>query len=135
MQLSGNPDQISMNAMLPGDLLYWISAVHVGAGVDRIASDLLFDDEDPEAVAQIVAESIRRISDYPGTFADSLAPHAASFGLRRGDGLALLRWLLGLVGDPETPRWLDEARGHVARAAEHLEAAVKRARARQPRAG
>ena len=85
----------------------------------RIASDLLLDDEDPEAVAQIVAESIRRISDYPGTFADSLAPHAASFGLRRGDGLALLRWLLGLVGDPETPRWLDEAREHVARAVEH----------------
>jgi len=49
-----------------------------------------------------------------GTFAYSLAPHAASFGLRRGDGLALLRWLLGLVGDPETPRWVVEAREHVA---------------------
>jgi hypothetical protein len=81
----------------------------------RIASDLLWDDEDPEAVAQIVAESIRRISDYPGTFADSLAPHAGSFGLRRGDGLALLQWLLGLVGDPDTPKWLDEARDHLAR--------------------
>ena len=68
----------------------------------RIASDLLWDHEDPEAVAQIVAESIRRISDYPGSFADSLAAHAASFGLRRGDGLALLHWLLGLVGDPQT---------------------------------
>lgn len=85
----------------------------------RIASDLLRDDEDPEAVAQIVAESIRRISDYPGIFADSLAPHAASFGLRRGDGLALLRWLLGLVRDPVTPRWLDEACEHVAGAVGH----------------
>jgi hypothetical protein len=30
--------------------------------------------------------------------------------------LALLRWLLDLVGDPDTPRWLDEARAHTARA-------------------
>jgi Transcriptional regulator, AbiEi antitoxin len=84
----------------------------------RIASDLLRDDEDPEAVAQIIAESIRRISDYPGIFADSLAPHSARFGFRRGEGLALLRWLLDLVGDPETPRWLGEARDQLARVGE-----------------
>ncbi|MGH9268012.1 MAG: hypothetical protein ACRD0D_07535, partial [Acidimicrobiales bacterium] len=46
----------------------------------------------------------------------ALAPHAARFGLRRGDGIALLRWLLDLVGDPDTPRWMEEARAHVARA-------------------
>ena len=86
----------------------------------RVAADLLADKEDPEAVAQVIADAIRAIYDYPGTFADALAPHAARFGLRRGDGLALLRWLLDLVGDPETSRWMQEAREHVARsAAEH----------------
>ena len=81
----------------------------------RVAADLLADKEDPEAVAQVIADAIRSIHDYPGTFADALAPHAARFGLRRGDGLALLRWLLDLVGDPETSRWMQEARAHVAR--------------------
>ena len=86
----------------------------------RVAADLLADKEDPEAVAQVIADAIRFIYDYPGTFADALAPHAARFGLRRGDGLALLRWLLDLVGDPETSRWMQEARAHVARSsAEH----------------
>jgi hypothetical protein len=86
----------------------------------RIAADLLDDKEDPGAVAQVIADAIRSVYDYPGTFADALRPHAARFGLRRGDGLALLRWLLDLVGDPETSRWMEEARAHVARAsAEH----------------
>jgi hypothetical protein len=34
-------------------------------------------------------------------------------GLRRGDGLGVMRWLLDLVGDPGTPRWLDEAKAHL----------------------
>lgn len=76
----------------------------------RIAADLLRDREDPEAIAQIITEAIRRINDYPGTFADALAPHAASYGFRQDDGLALLRWLLDLAGDPERNRWIDEAR-------------------------
>jgi len=79
----------------------------------RIASDLLLDREDPEAVASVMADAIRSVYDYPATFADSLAPHAARFGLRRGDGLALLRWLLGLVGDPDTVQWIEEARIHI----------------------
>jgi hypothetical protein len=81
----------------------------------RIASDLLYDHEDPEAVAHLLADASRSVHDYPGTFADALAPHAARFGLRKGDGLALLRWLLDLVGDPETSRWMDEARAHADR--------------------
>lgn len=85
----------------------------------RIASDLLFDQEDPEAVAHLVADAIRAVYDYPGTFAGTLAPHAAKFGLRKGDGIALLRWLLDLVGDPETSRWMEEARALVDRAGEH----------------
>lgn len=81
----------------------------------RIASDLLRDREDPEAVARLVVEAVRGVYDYPGTFADALSPLASRFGLRRGDGLALLRWLLDLVGDRDTPRWMEEARAHVAR--------------------
>ncbi len=78
----------------------------------RIASDLLLDGEDPGAVAQLVADAIRAVFDYPGTFADALAPFATRFGLRRWDGLALLRWLLDLVDDPKTEVWMNEARGN-----------------------
>ena len=85
----------------------------------RIAADLLADREDPQAVAHVIADAIRPVYDYPGTFAEVLAPYAAQFGLRRGDGMALLRWLLDLVGDPETPRWMEEARAHVARAGDN----------------
>lgn len=81
----------------------------------RIAADLLDDKEDPEAVAQVIADALRPVHDYPGKFADALAPHAASFGLRRGDGLALLRWLLDTVHDPEASQWIEEARAHVER--------------------
>lgn len=78
----------------------------------RIASDLLYDHEDPEAVAHLIADAIRAVYDHPSTFAESLASHAARFGLRQGDGLGLLRWLLDLVGDPKTSRWMDEAKAH-----------------------
>jgi hypothetical protein len=81
----------------------------------RIASDLLRDHEDPEAVAQLISDAIRPVFDYPGAFADSLAPHAARFGLRRGDGVSLLHWFLDLTGDPDTERWMAEARAHVER--------------------
>ena len=80
----------------------------------RIAFDLLLDNEDPEAVAYIVSQSIRDVYDYPGSFARALAPLAARFGLRRGDGLALLEWLLGLAAHPDTQLWLDEARRSLA---------------------
>lgn len=79
----------------------------------RIASDLLRENEDPEAVAQLTADAIRALYDYPRTFAEALAPHAARFGLMRGDGLALVRWLLDLVGDPDTSRWMTEARNSI----------------------
>ena len=83
----------------------------------RVAADLLADREDSEAVAQIVADAIRGAYDHPGTFADALAPHAAKFGLRRQDGVALMRWLLDLVGDPQTSEWMAEARAHMDRTA------------------
>lgn len=75
----------------------------------RIAADLLLDREEPEAVAHVVTDAIRGTVEYPGTFVDALAPFAARFGFRRDDGLAFLRWLLDLVGDPQARRWLDEA--------------------------
>lgn len=81
----------------------------------RIAADLLRDHEDPEAVARLIADAIRPVYDYPGTFADSLEPFAARFGLRKGDGLGLLRWFLDMTGDPERERWLDEALSHISR--------------------
>jgi hypothetical protein len=99
----------------------------------RIASDLLLDREDPAAVAQLVVDAIRPAFDYPGTFADALAPFAARFGLRRGDGLALLRWFLDLVGDPDTEVWMDEARGRVASGSEKAEG--RRRAAANPRTG
>jgi predicted transcriptional regulator of viral defense system len=81
----------------------------------RIAADLLADREDPEAVGHVIADAIRGVYDYPGTFADALAPHAAKFALRRHDGIALLGWLLELVGDSETPEWIADARAQLER--------------------
>jgi hypothetical protein len=78
-----------------------------------VAADLLADREEPDAVAQVIADALRGAFDHPGTFAQTLAPYAARFRFRRGDGLGLLRWLLGLVGDPETARWLREAEASV----------------------
>ena len=81
----------------------------------RIASDLLYDKEDPTSVAHLIGDALRGINDYPGTVADALAPHAARFGLRRGDGIALLRWMLDRIDDREADLWMSEARGHVNR--------------------
>ena len=75
----------------------------------RIADDLLAEHEDPEAVGHVITDAIRAGLEYPGTFADALARHAARFGLRRGDGVALLRWLLDLTGDTDVPRWISQA--------------------------
>lgn len=77
----------------------------------RIASDLLYDKEDPTAVAHVVGDALRGVYEHPGTVADALGPHAARFGLRRGDGLALLHWLLDLLDDPEADRWMSEVLG------------------------
>jgi predicted transcriptional regulator of viral defense system len=75
----------------------------------RIAADLLADREDPGAVGQVIADALRPVHDYPGSVAEAIAPHAAGLGLRRGDGLGLLRWLLDLSGDPGRETWMREA--------------------------
>ena len=84
----------------------------------RIASDLLWEKEDPQAISQVVADAIRSNHDDPGAFANALSPHAARFALRKGDGIALLEWLLDRVPDPETRGWIDEAKAHAEREAE-----------------
>lgn len=81
----------------------------------RIAADLLADGEEPDAVAPIVTQALRQINDYPGTVADAIAPLASRYGLRKGDGIGLLRWLMELAPDPESRNWLDEARAHMER--------------------
>jgi hypothetical protein len=79
----------------------------------RIVSDLLYDNEDPGAVAHIITDSLRKVYESPEAVADVLAAHAGKFGLRRHDGLALLEWMLDLVGDPESGLWISEARARV----------------------
>jgi hypothetical protein len=68
----------------------------------RIVADLLRDHEDPEAVARIVAEAIHRGGTPAAAFTKGLAPHAVSFGFQRGDGQAVLRWLLELSGNHDS---------------------------------
>ncbi|MFD6098488.1 type IV toxin-antitoxin system AbiEi family antitoxin domain-containing protein [Nocardiopsis flavescens] len=67
----------------------------------RIVSDLLSAREDPGAVGLIAADALRAGHDDPASVARALSAHAGRFGLRRGDGSALLRWLLGLAAVPE----------------------------------
>lgn len=74
-----------------------------------IVDNLLSEREDPTAIGHIVADAIRLGYGDPGALADAVAPHATKFGLRSGDGVTLLAWLLDLVGDPETGRWMEEA--------------------------
>jgi hypothetical protein len=76
----------------------------------RTAVDLLRSREDPEAVAQVVADALRRGYASPGEFAAALAPGAAIHGFHRGDGMGLLQWLLELTGDPDSGRWVSQAR-------------------------
>ncbi|MBV9662131.1 MAG: type IV toxin-antitoxin system AbiEi family antitoxin domain-containing protein [Acidimicrobiales bacterium] len=83
----------------------------------RIAADLLAEREDLEAVGRVVTDAIRGGFDYPATFAETLASVAAQLGLRRGDGLGALRWLLDLSGDRHAQEWLGDAQASIAHAA------------------
>ena len=67
----------------------------------RTAADLLADYEDPEAVGRIAGEILRRALDSPDALAAAISPSAARFGLRSRDGVALLRRLLEMAGDPD----------------------------------
>ena len=76
----------------------------------RIAGDLLNDLEDPESVGQVIADGLREGHEAPEAFASSLRDSAVRYGFRSGDGAAVLRWLLDLVGDPESGGRAREAR-------------------------
>jgi predicted transcriptional regulator of viral defense system len=76
----------------------------------RTAADLLADREDPEAVAQVIIDALRKKREWPPRAAAALSPCAAQLGLRRGDGFAALGRLLDLGDDPAADRWLEEAR-------------------------
>jgi hypothetical protein len=78
----------------------------------RIASDLLHGHEEPAAVAQVIVGATQMAYERSYAFAGALAPHAARFGLPRNDGLALLRWMYDLIGDPQSDNWMDQASAH-----------------------
>jgi hypothetical protein len=48
-------------------------------------------------VARITTEVLDRVLAYPWDLAEALAPSAQRFGLRKGDGLAVLNYLLERV--------------------------------------
>jgi hypothetical protein len=75
----------------------------------RTASDLLADQEEPEAVARVIVDALRGELEQPAQFAAALSPRAARLGLRRGDGLAVLATLLNLTENPHVPGWLQAA--------------------------
>jgi len=64
----------------------------------RTAADLLAGREDPESVGQVVADALRAGRETREAFEVALAPLAARYGKPRGDGAALLGWLLDLAG-------------------------------------
>ncbi len=76
----------------------------------RMIGDLLADHVDPSAVAQITAQVVDRVFDYPAVIAERIAPYAASFGFRRGDGTALLDHLLALADYKGRTEAMAEAR-------------------------
>jgi len=73
--------------------------------------DLLADHIEPTQVAQITAEVVDRVLDYPSVVADMAAPHATRFGLPHGDGVGLLRHLLTLAGYKDKDAVLAEVIG------------------------
>jgi len=77
----------------------------------RMIADLLDDHVEPASVAQITAEVVHRVFDYPGTIAESIGPYAARFGFRQGDGVALLEHLLTLADHSDRDEMIAIARG------------------------
>lgn len=82
----------------------------------RMIGDLVGDNVDPDAVAQVVREVLDAVYDYPSTVAQHLAPYAARFGFRRGDGLALLNEFLTKAAHRHRDDLLAEARAGLDRA-------------------
>ena len=66
-------------------------------GAAWMIRDLLADHVDPTQVAEITAEVVDKVFDYPPVVAQTIAPYATRFGLATGDGLGLLDHLLTLA--------------------------------------
>jgi hypothetical protein len=77
----------------------------------QMVADLLDDHIEPESVAQITAEVVQRVFDYPSSIAERIAPSAARYGFRRGDGVALLDHLLTLANYSNRAEMVALARG------------------------
>jgi hypothetical protein len=77
----------------------------------RMIADLLDDHVEPASVAQITAEVVNRVLDYPGTIAEGIGPYAGRFGFRRGEGVALLEHLLTLADYSDRDEMVAMARG------------------------
>jgi len=73
--------------------------------------DLLADHVEPAQVAQITAEVVDRVLEYPAVVAETIAPYSVRFGLPRGDGVALLDHLLTRAGYKEKSERLALAGG------------------------
>lgn len=71
----------------------------------RLVADLLSEREDPEAVGQIFADSLRAGLDTASAVAEKIAPYSAALGARRGDGRALAWRLLDLTDMRDDPIW------------------------------
>ena len=88
-------------------VLHGLPATRAG----RMIGDLLADHVDPVAVAQIISQVLTHVYDYPSTVAERLAPFAARFGLRPGDGIGALDHMLRLAGSRERELLVAEAKG------------------------
>ncbi len=88
-------------------LLYGLPTTRAG----RMIADLLDDHIEPASVAQITAEVVQRVFDYPSTIAECIASSAARYGFRHGDGVALLDHLLRLANYSDRVEMVALARG------------------------
>ena len=78
-------------------------------GPARTVVDLLADGADPGSVSAIVTESLDAGYDRPTAFAIRFSAVAHRYRFSRGDGLAMLGWLLDLGGAADRERWVAEA--------------------------
>jgi putative AbiEi antitoxin of type IV toxin-antitoxin system len=75
----------------------------------RMIGDLIADSIDLGTVAQMTAEVLDHVYDYPRVVADSLAPYANRLDMPNGDGAAVLNYLLERVQYPHKAEVLTEA--------------------------
>ncbi|MDA8101839.1 MAG: hypothetical protein M0Z34_02605 [Nitrospiraceae bacterium] len=75
----------------------------------RTVGDLIAGYEDPEAVGRLIGEILRKGYDSATAVAQAISPAVARFGLKSRDGIALLRRLLEMPGDPDVAAWVASA--------------------------